>query len=93
MTFGACLRAAIADRGPFCVGVDPHAELLHAWDLADDVASLETFALTVVEAVAPYVSVVKPQSAFFERLGSGASRCSSGWCARAAPPAPWCCST
>ena len=70
MTFGTRLHTAIADRGPFCVGVDPHAELLHAWDLIDDVASLETFALTVVEAVAPYVSVVKPQSAFFERFGS-----------------------
>jgi orotidine-5'-phosphate decarboxylase len=71
VTFGARLHAAIADRGPFCVGVDPHPELLHAWDLVDDVASLETFALTVVDAVAPYVSVVKPQSAFFERFGSG----------------------
>jgi orotidine-5'-phosphate decarboxylase len=70
MTFGARLHAAIADRGPFCVGIDPHAELLHAWDLGDDAASLETFALTVVEAVAPYASVVKPQSAFFERFGS-----------------------
>jgi orotidine-5'-phosphate decarboxylase len=70
VTFGTRLHAAIADRGPFCVGVDPHAELMHAWDLVDDVASLETFALTVVEAVAPYVSMVKPQSAFFERFGS-----------------------
>ena len=69
-TFGARLHAAIADRGPFCVGIDPHAALLHDWGLTDDVAGLETFALTVVEAVAPYVSVVKPQSAFFERFGS-----------------------
>ena len=36
----------------------------------DDPAGLETFALGVVEAVAPYVSVVKPQSAFYERFGS-----------------------
>jgi len=70
MRFGARLHAAIADRGPFCVGIDPHAELLHAWGLGDDAAGLETFALTVVEAVAPYASVVKPQSAFFERFGS-----------------------
>ena len=33
-------------------------------------AGLESFALTVVEAVAPLVSVVKPQSAFYERHGS-----------------------
>jgi len=70
MTFGARFHAALAERGPFCVGVDPHATLLHDWDLADDVTGLERFALTVVEAVAPRVSVVKPQSAFFERFGS-----------------------
>jgi orotidine-5'-phosphate decarboxylase len=70
MTFGARLHAAIADRGPFCVGIDPHSTLLLDWGLTDDVAGLETFALTAVEAVAPYVSVVKPQSAFYERFGS-----------------------
>lgn len=69
-TFGARLHAAIADRGPFCVGIDPHAALLADWDLPDDVGGLETFALTTVEAVAPHVSVVKPQSAFYERFGS-----------------------
>lgn len=70
MTFGTRLHIAMANRGQFCVGIDPHAGLLHEWGLSDDVAGLETFALTVVEAVAPYVSVVKPQSAFYERFGS-----------------------
>lgn len=70
MTFGARLHAAIADRGPFCVGIDPHAALLHDWGLPDDVAGLERFAMTAVEAVAPHASVVKPQSAFYERFGS-----------------------
>ena len=70
MTFGARLYAAIEDRGPFCVGIDPHAGLLHEWGLDDDVAGLERFALEVVEAVAPHCSVVKPQSAFYERFGS-----------------------
>lgn len=69
-TFGARLAAATADRGRFCVGIDPHAALLRDWGLADDVAGLERFALTAVEAVAPVVAVVKPQSAFFERFGS-----------------------
>jgi orotidine-5'-phosphate decarboxylase len=68
--FGTRLSAAIAERGRFCVGIDPHAALLHEWGLADDVAGLERFALTVVEAVAPVVGVVKPQSAFYERFGS-----------------------
>lgn len=68
--FGTRLATAIEERGRFCVGIDPHAALLHEWGLADDVASLELFALTVVEAVAPVVGVVKPQSAFYERFGS-----------------------
>ncbi len=70
MTFGARFHAALAARGPFCVGIDPHAALLHEWGLDDDVAGLERFALSVVEAVAPLCSVVKPQSAFYERFGS-----------------------
>jgi orotidine-5'-phosphate decarboxylase len=70
VTFGARLHAALTARGPFCVGIDPHAALLRDWGLADDVAGLERFARTVVEAVAPVCSVVKPQSAFYERFGS-----------------------
>ncbi|MCW2737209.1 orotidine-5'-phosphate decarboxylase [Nocardioides sp.] len=68
--FGTRLAQAIEERGRFCVGIDPHAALLQEWGLRDDVASLERFALTVVEAVAPVVGVVKPQSAFYERFGS-----------------------
>lgn len=68
--FGTRLRAAMDDRGPLCVGIDPHPGLLHAWGLDDDAAGLERFALTCVEAFAGTVAVVKPQSAFFERHGS-----------------------
>jgi orotidine 5'-phosphate decarboxylase subfamily 2 len=69
-TFGARLRAAIDGRGPLCVGIDPHASLLSAWDLPDDPDGLERFALTVTEALADRVAIFKPQSAFFERHGS-----------------------
>ena len=69
-TFGSRLHAAVAERGPLCVGIDPHAALLSRWGLSDDVAGLERFARTVVEALADRVAVVKPQSAFFERFGS-----------------------
>ncbi len=68
--FGRRFHEALAGRGPFCVGIDPHAALLHEWGLDDTVAGLETFALSVVEAVAPLCSLVKPQSAFYERHGS-----------------------
>ncbi len=70
MTFGARLHAAMQDRGPLCAGIDPHGQLLRDWGLNDDVGGLETFALTAVEGLAPYVAAVKPQSAFFERFGS-----------------------
>ena len=68
--FGARLRAAMAERGQLCVGIDPHPALLHAWGLGDDPAGLESFALLTVEAMAGEVAAVKPQSAFFERHGS-----------------------
>ncbi|MEU6775839.1 orotidine-5'-phosphate decarboxylase [Streptomyces sp. NPDC046759] len=68
--FGARLRRAMDERGPLCVGIDPHASLLAEWGLNDDVTGLERFSRTVVEAVADRVAVMKPQSAFFERFGS-----------------------
>ena len=69
-TFGVRLQAAMAQRGPLCVGIDPHPALLAAWGLPDTPAGLERFALSAVEAVSPHVAAVKPQSAFFERHGS-----------------------
>jgi orotidine-5'-phosphate decarboxylase len=57
-------------RGPLCVGIDPHPELLAAWELPDTPSGLERFALSAAEAMAPHVAAVKPQSAFFERHGS-----------------------
>ena len=70
VAFGARLRAAMDDRGPLCVGIDPHAALMQAWGLADSLDGLERFALRAAEALAPEAAVVKPQSAFFERFGS-----------------------
>jgi orotidine-5'-phosphate decarboxylase len=69
MSFGARLVAQLARRGPLCVGVDPHAELLARWGLADSAAGLRAFCDICVEAFCD-AAVVKPQSAFFERFGS-----------------------
>jgi orotidine-5'-phosphate decarboxylase len=69
-TFGTRLSLAMAERGPLCVGIDPHAALLREWGLDDDVRGVETMAMTVVEALADRVSLLKPQSAFYERFGS-----------------------
>jgi orotidine-5'-phosphate decarboxylase len=68
--FGARLTTIVSLRGPLCVGIDPHPGLLEKWGLADDVAGLERFAMTCVEALAGEIAVLKPQSAFFERHGS-----------------------
>ncbi|WP_394435557.1 orotidine-5'-phosphate decarboxylase [Streptomyces sp. SGAir0957] len=68
--FGARLRRVMDERGPLCVGIDPHAALLSSWGLSDDIAGLEAFTRTSVEALADTVAVVKPQAAFFERFGS-----------------------
>jgi orotidine-5'-phosphate decarboxylase len=70
-SFGARLRVAMDDLGPLCAGIDPHPGLLADWGLDETVQGLEKFAMTCVEAFAGSVAVVKPQSAFFERFGSG----------------------
>ncbi|MET8465528.1 orotidine-5'-phosphate decarboxylase [Micromonospora zamorensis] len=69
-SFGSRLHRAVDERGPLCVGIDPHPGLLARWGLADDLQGLDRFTQTVVEALGDRVAVVKPQSAFFERFGS-----------------------
>lgn len=69
-TFGHRLVAAGRERGRLCVGIDPHASLLRAWGLSDDLDGLRTFTMTCVEAFADTAAAVKPQVAFFERCGS-----------------------
>jgi orotidine-5'-phosphate decarboxylase len=70
MRFGARLRAAMDEHGPLCVGLDPHAALLSAWGLPDDVDGLAAFSSKVVSALGDRVAAIKPQSAFFERFGA-----------------------
>ena len=70
MTFGARLAAAVDDRGPLCVGIDPHPALLTAWGLTAEVDGLARFADLCADAFADVAAVVKPQSAFFELHGS-----------------------
>jgi orotidine-5'-phosphate decarboxylase len=69
-SFGSRLGAAMAARGPLCVGIDPHPSLLSAWGLKDDVEGLRAFSLTVLDAVASLAAAVKPQVALYERHGS-----------------------
>ena len=70
LSFGSKLERAMAERGPLCVGIDPHPALLAAWGLNDDAAGVERFSLTVLEAVGSLAAAVKPQVALYERHGS-----------------------
>ncbi|MEB4210469.1 orotidine-5'-phosphate decarboxylase [Mycobacterium sp. 94-17] len=67
--FGVRLAGAKAERGPLCVGIDPHPELLRAWDLPTTAEGLARFSDICVEAFSG-LAVVKPQVAFFEAYGS-----------------------
>jgi orotidine-5'-phosphate decarboxylase len=60
----------MGERGPLCVGIDPHPGLLEQWGLADDVDGLRRFSLAVVEAVADLAAALKPQVALYERHGA-----------------------
>ena len=70
MAFGARLMAAMRDRGPLCVGIDPHPELLARWGLRDTPESLIAFSDAILDASVGSAAAVKPNSAFFERHGS-----------------------
>ena len=61
--FGDRLAAAMDERGPLCVGIDPHPKLLQAWGLEDSAESLRTFTTAVYEGCAPYAAALKPQVA------------------------------
>ena len=67
--FGRRLADAVSARGPLCPGIDPHSELLRAWDLPVDADGLARFCDICVTAFADF-AVVKPQVAFFEAFGA-----------------------
>ena len=71
--FGERLLHAVRQRGtPACVGLDPFLDRVPGADAADPAAAADavrSFCLRVIDAVAPFVPAVKPQSALFEQLG------------------------
>lgn len=67
--FGVRLAEAKARRGPLCLGIDPHPDLLRAWDLPTTPDGLAAFCDICVDAFSGF-AVVKPQVAFFETYGA-----------------------
>jgi len=67
--FGARLADAISRRGPLCLGIDPHPELLQAWNLPVSAEGLAAFCDICVAAYTDF-AIVKPQVAFFETYGA-----------------------
>jgi len=73
--FADRLIAAVRAKGnPVLVGLDPRAESLPAGiatsgDSKETASAFSSFCRGVIDVVAPLVSAVKPQAAFFEQLG------------------------
>lgn len=73
-SFAARLTQAIRQHGPLCVGIDPSAALLKSCGLPDSAEGAFEFGKRVLEAAEFQLSIIKPQSAFFERFGSAGFR-------------------
>lgn len=73
-SFASRLHKKIAEHSPLCVGIDPSASLLKSCGLPDSAEGVFEFGKRVLEAVEFRLSIVKPQSAFFERFGSAGVR-------------------
>ena len=66
-------------KNPVLVGLDPRIESLpagllpaeNANDWNEQARACKRFCMGVIDVVAPLVPAVKPQAAFFERLGPG----------------------
>ncbi|MFT5586417.1 MAG: orotidine-5'-phosphate decarboxylase [Cognaticolwellia sp.] len=80
--FAERLTVAVQDKGPVCIGLDPHLHLLPqhfreryaglggpAFRLAAAGAVLD-WGLEVLEAIEGVAAAIKPQVAFFEQLGA-----------------------
>jgi orotidine-5'-phosphate decarboxylase len=70
-TFAARLQQKMVEHSPLCVGIDPSASLLKSCNLPNTPEGALEFGKRVLEAADYRISLLKPQSAFFERFGSG----------------------
>jgi len=67
--FASRWQSAVEKHGPFCLNLDPTPSLLRAWGVRSGADGLQDFCERVVEVAGPRISMIKPQSAYFERFG------------------------
>ena len=72
--FAQRLGERIHQHSPLCVGVDPSASLLKSCELPNTPDGALEFGKRVLEAAQYRISILKPQSAFFERFGAAGLR-------------------
>ncbi len=68
MHFADRLTAAIKEKSPVCVGLDPDVSKLPE-GISHDADGVLTFSKAIIDAVKGSASVIKPQLAFYEVLG------------------------
>jgi orotidine-5'-phosphate decarboxylase len=77
-------EAVAGKRSQLVVGLDPRVELLPPeFRVEPEAEAVGRFCRGIVDAVAPHVVAVKPQSAFFEALGADGVRALEDVCAYA----------
>lgn len=72
--FATRLQTQIRAHSPLCVGIDPSSSLLRSAGLPDSPEGALAFGKRVLEAADYRISLLKPQSAYFERFGSAGLR-------------------
>jgi orotidine-5'-phosphate decarboxylase len=66
--------AAVREKGPLCVGIDPHASMMPALFGKPGPETAARWGVAMVERAAGRAAVVKPQAGLFERWGASGLR-------------------
>jgi orotidine-5'-phosphate decarboxylase len=70
MDFSARFSDLVSTCGPLCVGIDPSAESLAGWGLANSADGALEMGRVILSALEGRVGIVKPQIGYFERFGA-----------------------
>lgn len=68
--FADRLMAGVHNKGPLCVGIDPHAAMMPALFGSPGPEAAAKWGVALVERTVGRAAVVKPQAGLFERWGS-----------------------